>query len=346
MQQAGVSRVEPGPPPGTMKAVRFYAYGPPEVLQVEDADVPAVGDDDVLIRVRAAAVNPLDWHGMRGAPYFARLQMGLSRPKVNALGNDVAGCVEAVGKNVTEFRPGDEVYGGSGVPLKARSASFAEYAVFPQDAMILKKPAGLTFEQAAAVSQGAISALQGLRDKGRVRPGHKVLINGAAGGVGTMAVQIAKALGAEVTGVCSTPNVELVRSLGADHVIDYTKQDYTRTGKRYDIVFDLVANRTITENRRVLARKGVFVEAAPFEGLWLGPVIGMLKVVLLSLVVPQRLLFFLARARKADLAALGELIESGRIRPVIDRTYPLDRISEAVGYVERGHAKGKVVITV
>ncbi|TMR36256.1 NAD(P)-dependent alcohol dehydrogenase [Nonomuraea zeae] len=329
-----------------MKAVRFYAYGPPEVLQIEETDVPAVGDDEVLVRVRAAAVNPLDWHGMRGAPYVARLSMGLARPKVNALGNDVAGRVEAVGRNVIGLRPGDEVYGGSGVPLKARSASFAEYAIFHRDDMLLTKPAGLTFTQAAAVAMGGLTALQGLRDKGRIRPGHRVLVNGAAGGVGTFAVQLAKALGAEVTGVCSTPNVELVRSLGADHVIDYTKEDYTRAGKRYDIVLDLVANRTITENRRVLVRKGVLVECAPFEGLWLGPVLGMLKLMALSRIVPQRLVFFLAQVRRDDLAVLGELLESGKIAPVIDRTYALDQISEAVAYVERGHARGKVVITV
>jgi NADPH:quinone reductase-like Zn-dependent oxidoreductase len=329
-----------------MKAIRYYAYGSPDVLQLQDIDVPAVGDNDVLVRVRAASVNPLDWHFMRGAPYLARAQAGLSRPRTNGLGGDMAGRVEAVGKNVTKFQPGDEVFGGRGVTLVERSAAFAEYASIHEDGMVLNKPANLTFEQAASVPVAAITALQALRDKGRIRPGHRVLINGAAGGVGTFAVQIAKALGAEVTGVCSTPNVEMVRSIGAGHVIDYTKEDFTRTGQRYDLLVDLVGNRTLTESRRVLAPKGVLAVGAPAKGLWIGPLIGILKLVLLSRVVSQTMVAFLARESQDDLAVLHELLETGKITPVIDRTYPLSEVPKAIAYLEEGHARGKVVITV
>lgn len=325
-----------------MKAIRYHAYGPPEVLRLEDTPTPEVGDDDVLIRVRAASVNPLDWHNMRGKPYVARLDMGLFRPKMSALGGDLAGTVEAVGGNVTRFRPGDEVYGGCGTDLTLGTTGLAEYACLRQDAMLRKIPAGLTFEQAAAVPVAALSALQPLRDKGRVRAGHRVLVNGAAGGVGTFAIQIAKALGAaEVTGVCSTPNTELVRSLGADHVIDYTKEDYTRGGRRYDVLLDLVANHGVIANRRVLAPGGVMVECAPSPGDWLGPVLGMAKTAL-----TPRVAFFLCRVSGDDLAAVSRLIEAGKVKPVIDRTYPLDEAAEAIRYLERGHARGKVVVTV
>jgi NADPH:quinone reductase-like Zn-dependent oxidoreductase len=239
-----------------MKAIRYYRYGPPDVLELRDVGMPAVGDAEVLVRVRAASVNPLDWHFMRGAPYLVRMMAGLSRPKPSAtrLGADMAGSVEAVGKNVTGFRPGDEVFGG----LEERG-TLAEYISIRADAVVLEKPAGLTFEQAAAVPVAAFTALQALRDKGRVQPGQKVLVNGASGGVGTFAVQIAKALGAEVTGVCRTANVEMVASIGADQVVDYTREDFTQARRRYDLLIDIAGNRTLSETRRVLVPKGVLV---------------------------------------------------------------------------------------
>ncbi len=327
-----------------MKAIRYDRYGPPDVLELRDIDMPAVGDDEVLVRVRAASVNPLDWHFMRGAPYLVRMVAGLSRPRANAnrLGADMAGSVEAVGKTVTEFRPGDEVFGG----LEDRG-TLAEYISIRQDAVVLKKPAGLTFEQAASVPVAAFTALQALRDKGRVQPGHKVLVNGASGGVGTFAVQIAKAFGAEVTGVCSTQNAEMVASIGADQVVDYTREDFTRAGRRYDLLVDIAGNRTLSETRRVLVPKGVLVAVGgPDKGRWIGPLGRTARMALLSPAVSQRMVFFLAHQNKGDLAVLHELLEAGKVTPVIDRTYPLSAAAEAIGYLEEGHARGKVVITV
>ncbi len=327
-----------------MKAIRYDRYGPPDVLELRDIDMPAVGDDEVLVRVRAASVNPLDWHFMRGAPYLVRMVAGLSRPRANAnrLGADMAGSVEAVGKTVTEFRPGDEVFGG----LEDRG-TLAEYISIRQDAVVLKKPAGLTFEQAASVPVAAFTALQALRDKGRVQPGHKVLVNGASGGVGTFAVQIAKAFGAEVTGVCSTQNAEMVASIGADQVVDYTREDFTRAGRRYDLLVDIAGNRTLSETRRVLVPKGVLVAVGgPDKGHWIGPLGRTARMALLSPAVSQRMVFFLAHQNKGDLAVLHELLEAGKVTPVIDRTYPLSAAAEAIGYLEEGHARGKVVITV
>ena len=327
-----------------MRAIRYYRYGPPDVLELQDIDVPAVGDDEVLVRVRAASVNPLDWHFMRGAPYLVRAMAGLSRPRASAarLGADMAGSVEAVGTNVTEFRPGDQVFGG----LEDRG-TLAEYISIRQDAAVLAKPAGLTFEQAASVPVAGCTALQALRDKGQVRPGHKVLINGASGGVGTFAVQLAKAFGAEVTGVCSTQNAELVASIGADQVIDYAREDFTRTGRRYDLLVDIAGNRTLAETRRVLAPKGVLVGVGgPNKGRWIGPLGRSVRMALLSPAVSQRMVFFLARQNKADLAVLRELLEAGKVTPVVDRTYALSEVAEAIGYLEEGHARGKVAITV
>ena len=327
-----------------MKAIRYYRYGPPEVLKLREVDVPAIGDDEVLVRVRAASVNPLDWHFMGGTPYLVRAQAGLSRPRARAsrLGADMAGSVEAVGSNVTGLQPGDEVFGG----LDDRG-TLAEYVSIRQDAALLAKPAGLTFEQAASVPVAALTALQGLRDKGRVRPGHKVLINGASGGVGTFAVQLAKAFGAEVTGVCSTRNVDLVASLGADQVIDYTREDFTRAGRRYDLLVDIAGNRTLAETRRALAPKGVLVGVGgPDKGRWIGPLGRSVKMVLLSPAVSQRMVFFLARLNKADLSVLGELLAAGKLTPVIDRTYSLGEVARAIGYLKQGHARGKVAITV
>jgi NADPH:quinone reductase-like Zn-dependent oxidoreductase len=327
-----------------VKAIRYYRYGPPDVLELQDIDTPAVGDDEVLVRVRAASVNPLDWHFMRGAPYLVRAIAGLSRPRARAgrLGADMAGSVEAVGTNVTEFRPGDEVFGG----LEHRG-TLAEYISIRHDAAVLAKPASLTFEQAASVPVAGCTALQALRDKGQVRPGHKVLINGASGGVGTFAVQLAKAFGAEVTGVCSTRNTDLVTSIGADHVIDYTREDFTRPGRRYDLLVDIAGNRTLAETRRVLAPKGVLVVVGgPNKGRWIGPLGRSVRMALLSPAVRQRMVFFLARQNKADLAVLRELLEAGKVTPVLDRTYPLSEVAEAISYLEEGHARGKVAITV
>src|SRR6516225_4794735 len=327
-----------------MKAIRYDRYGPPDVLELRDVDMPAVGDDDVLVRVRAASVNPLDWHFMRGAPYLVRMVAGLSRPRAgaNRLGADMAGSVEAVGKNVTGFRPGDEVFGG----LDDRG-TLAEYISIRHDGAVLTKPAGLTFEQAASVPVAAVTALQALRDKGRVRPGHKVLVNGASGGVGTFAVQIAKAFGAEVPGVCRTPNAEMVASIGADQVIDYTREDFTRAGRRYDLLVDIAGNRTLSETRRVLVPKGVLVGVGgPDKGRWIGPLGRSVGMALVSPAVSQRIVFFLARQNKADLAVLGELLAAGKLTPVIDRTYSLGEVARAIGYLKQGHARGKVAITV
>jgi NADPH:quinone reductase-like Zn-dependent oxidoreductase len=326
-----------------MKAIRFDRYGPPEVLELRDVDMPAVGDDEVLVRVRAASVNPLDWHFMRGAPYLVRMVAGLSRPRANAgrLGADMAGSVEAVGKNVTGFRPGDEVFGG----LDDRG-TLAEYISISQDAAVLTKPAGLTFEQAASVPVAAVTALQALRGKGRIRPGDRVLVNGASGGVGTFAVQIAKAFGAEVTGVCSTQNVAVAASIGADQVIDYTREDFTLAGGRYDLLLDIAGNRTLAETRRVLVPKGVLVAVGGLnKGRWVGPLGRSVRMALLSPAVSQRMVFFLAHQNKPDLAVLRDLLETGKVTPVIDRTYPLSDVAEAIGYLEQGHARGKVVIT-
>src|SRR6516165_5180613 len=321
-----------------MKAIRYDRYGPPDVLELRDVDMPAVGDDDVLVRVRAASVNPLDWHFMRGAPYLVRMVAGLPRPRDGRLGADMAGSVEAVGKNVTGFRPGDEVFGG----LDDRG-TLAEYISIRHDGAVLTKPAGLTFEQAASVPVAAVTALQALRDKGRVRPGHKVLVNGASGGVGTFAVQIAKAFGAEVTGVCSTPNVEMVASIGADQVIDYTREDFTRAGRRYDLLVDIAGNRTLAETRRALTPKGVLVGVGgPNKGHWIGPLGRSVTMALLSPVLSQRMVFFLARLNKADLGVLRDLLEAGKLTPVIDRTFPLGESARAIGYLEEGHARGKV----
>jgi len=327
-----------------MKAIRFYRYGPPEVLELADIDVPAVGDDEVLIRVRAASVNPLDWHFMRGAPYLVRAMAGLSRPRASAtrLGADMAGSVEAVGRNVTGFRPGDEVFGG----LEDRG-TLAEYLSIRHDGVVLTKPAGLSFEQAAAVPVAGFTALQALRDKGRIQAGQQVLINGAAGGVGTFAVQLAKAFGAVVTGVCSTGNAELVASLGADQVIDYTREDFTRTGRRYDLLVDIAGNRTLAQTRRVLAPRGVLVGVGgPNKGRWVGPLARSARMAVLSPAVSQRMVFFLAHQNKDDLAVLRDLLQSGKVTPVIDRTYPLSQAAEAIGYLEQGHARGKVVLTI
>ena len=320
-----------------MKSIVRDTYGSPDVLELEEIDKPPVGDDEVLVRVHASSVNPVDWHIMRGSPFALRLAgYGLRRPKNRGLGTDVAGVVDAVGKNVTRLRAGDEVFGW------CRSA-YSEYACGPQD-HFAPKPANLTSEQAAAVPVAATTALQGLRDLGRLRPGQTVLVIGASGGVGTFAVQIAKTLGAEVTGVCSTRNVEMVRSIGADHVIDYTREDFIRGEQRYDLIFQLAGTRSPLECRRALTPKGTLVLSSG-EGRLSG--MGRIATAMVSSpFVSQRLVTWVASLKNADLAALTGLIEAGKVTPVIDRTYPLGETAGAMRYCEDGHTRGKVVITV
>jgi NADPH:quinone reductase-like Zn-dependent oxidoreductase len=322
-----------------MKAVVYHRYGSPDVIEIGEIEKPTAADDQVLVHVHAASVNPLDWHAMRGLPYIARMEFGLRKPASAVLGVDFAGTVESVGKGVTQFQSGDEVFGGRGRAL-------AEYMCVPEDRAIAVKPANLTFEQAAAVPAAGFTALQGIRDKGQVHAGQRVLINGAAGGVGTFAVQIAKAFSAEVTGVCSTRNVEMVRSIGADHVIDYTREDFTRPEQRYDVLLDAVGNRPASEVRRALTHNGTLVLVGGKGGRLLGPLTSFLTAAAMSRFVSQNLIPFLAKNNKADLLVLKELIEAGKITPVIDRSYPLRQAAEALRYLEQGHANGKVVITV
>ncbi len=323
----------------TMKAIVRRRYGSPEVLELQEIEKPVVKDDHVLVRVHAASLNAGDWHSMRGRPSIMRLMgYGLFRPKEIVLGGDLAGRVEAVGRSVTEFRPGDEVFGMS-------IRTLAEY-VSVRDLGLVAKPANMTFEQAAAVPVAAITALQGLRDKGKIRPGQKVLINGASGGVGTFAVQIAKSFGADVTGVCSPGNVAMVRSIGADRVIDYTREDFTRGGQRYDLIFDVAGNHSSSDCRRVLSPDGTLVLAGQS---------GRRKVSILPLLLApmrsrfmrrQKLVTFVAKRSKEDLTLLKELMEAGKITPAIDRQDSLGEVTEAMRYLGGGHARGKVVITV
>lgn len=321
----------------TMKAIVYRCYGPPDVLSFEDVEKPTPKDNEVLVKVHAAGVNPLDWHYMRGEPYLMRLGAGIGAPKDERMGVDFAGTVEAVGDMVTKFKPGDEVFGG-------RSGAFAEYVIIPDDRALVLKPANLSFEQAASVPIAAITALQALRDKGQLKSGQKVLINGASGGVGTFAVQIAKSFGAEVTGVCSTRNVEMVRSLGADHVFDYTKEDYTESGQQYDLIIDNVGNHSLSANRRVLDDEGTFVIIGGSKGRWLGPLMRPVNALLLSPFVSQEFVMILATMDGDDLSILADLMQAGTVTPVIDRSYELDEVADAIRYSEEGHARGKIVI--
>ncbi len=317
-----------------MKAIVYHNYGSPDVLQCEEIEMPTAGDDEVLIKVRAASVNPVD-RLFRGRPYIVRILTGLRKPKDTRLGRDVAGQVEAVGRNVTQFKPGDEVFG-------ACRGAFAEYVCTSESALVMK-PDNVTFEQAASVPVAAFTALQGLRDKGQIQPGQKVLINGAAGGVGTFAVQIAKSFGADVTGVCSTRNVDMVRSIGADRVIDYTREDFTKGTQRYDLILDCVSNHSLSACRRVLNPNGKFVIVGASKVRIL--LTRALKALVLSRFVSQNFVMFIARLRKEDLTIMRELMEDGKVTPVIDRRYRLSEASEAIRYLEEGHARGKVVIT-
>jgi NADPH:quinone reductase-like Zn-dependent oxidoreductase len=327
-----------------MKAAVYTRYGPPDVVQITDVEKPVPKDNEVLIRIRAASVNPLDWHFMRGAPYFLRLMTGLRKPKDKRLGVDVAGQVEAVGRNVAQFKPGNEVFGSC-------RGAFAEYACTSESALVMK-PDNVTFEQAASVPIAAFTALQGLRlgglgDKGQIQPGQKVLINGAAGGVGTFAVQIAKSFGADVTAVCSTRNVDMVRSIGADRVIDYTQEDFTKSGQRYKLFFDCVGNHSLLACRRVLNPKGIYIPVGGEGGRWMiGAVARSIETLVLSWFVSQKLVaFFLAKSSKVDLTVMHDLMKAGKVTPVIDKRYRLSEVPEAIRYLEAGHARGKVVIT-
>jgi NADPH:quinone reductase-like Zn-dependent oxidoreductase len=324
----------------TMKAVVYRCYGGPEVLRYEDVAKPAIESDRVLIRVHSASANPLDWHYLRGEPYIMRTSSGFGSPEDIRLGVDFAGTVEAVGAGVTRFKPGDEVFGGAG-------GAFAEYVNVREAGALALKPANVTFEQAAAVPIAAVTALQALRDKGQVRAGQRVLINGASGGVGTFAVQLAKSYGAVVTGVCSTRNVELVRSAGADHVVDYTQRDFTQGTDRYDLIIDSVGNHSFSALRGVMQPNGVLVMVGnTSKGRWLGPLLGSIKGVMLAPFVKQRIEPLLADMNAEDLALLAGLMASGKLTPVIDRSFSLSDVAQAIEYLETGRARGKVVIAV
>jgi NADPH:quinone reductase-like Zn-dependent oxidoreductase len=329
-------------PKNPMKAIVYCDYGSAN-LRLEEIEKPVPSDDQILVKVRAASVNPYDWHFVEGTPKIMRLMgVGLRKPKDTRLGVDFAGTVEAVGKNVTQFKPGDDVFGG-------RGGAFAEYVCPRANRAVAIKPANVTYEQAASVNIAGITALQAVRDKGKVQPGQKVLINGASGGVGTFAVQIAKSLGAEVTGVCSTRNVDLVRSLGADQVIDYTKEDFTKGEQRYDVILDNVTNHSLLECKRALTPQGKYVMiggGGPNEQGFIGPLANPIKAMLLSPFVSQKMGMMMADANQKDLTVLADLMQTGKVKPVIDRTYKLSEVPDAIRYVEQGHARGKVVITV
>jgi NADPH:quinone reductase-like Zn-dependent oxidoreductase len=323
-----------------MKAVVRDRYGSPEILELREIDNPVVTDDGVLVRVRAVSINPADWYTCSGTPYVGRIETGPFKPKSNRLGIDYAGTVEAVGRAVTQFQPGDEVFGG-------RDGAFAEYVCARADRAVVLKPANLTFEQAAAVPVAAITALQGLRDKGQLQPGQKVLINGASGGVGTFAVQIAKALGAEVTGVCSTRNVELVRSLGADHVVDYSKEDFTRSAQHYDLMLDIAGSKSWRACRRVLKPQAILViVGAPKGNRLMGPLSHVVRLRLASLRSSRKVVFFIAKLNKEDMMTLRELLEAGKVTPVIDKSFEFGQIADAFGYMGEGHARAKVVVSI
>ena len=322
-----------------MKAVVRERYGDPDVLELRELEQPEPAADEVLVRVRAASVNRAEWYALTGRPYIARPTTGLRAPKSPRLGVDFAGVVEAVGKDVTSFARGDEVFGG-------KDGAFAEYVCVREERAIVPKPANVSFEQAAAVGVAGLTALQGLRDKGGIQPGQKVLVNGASGGVGTFAVQIAKAFGAEVTGVCSPGNVELVRSLGADHVVDYAAVDFTRSDRRYDVIFDVAGSRSWSELKRVLEpNANVVLVGGPMTSRWFGPLGHVAKMSLASLRGSRKTGFFIAKFNKPDLEVLRELLEDGKLIPALDRQYELSETADAFRYMGEGHARAKVVVT-
>ncbi len=324
----------------TMAAVVYRCYGGPQVVNLEQIAKPTPADDRVLVRVHAASVNPLDWHYVQGKPYIMRPMSGFGAPEDIRLGTDFAGIVEAVGRNVTRFKPGDEVYGGA-------DGSFAQYVTPRAAGSMALKPANMSFEQAASVPIAAVTALQALRDQGQLKAGQRVLINGASGGVGTFAVQIAKGMGAQVTGVCSTRNVALVHSLGADQVIDYTREDFTQGTMRYDLIIDTVGSHPIADYRRALVPGGVLVIiGGPSDNPWLGPMTASLKALAIGPFVHEKLVFFFADLNQKDLEVLRGMMQAGQLTPVIDRRYPLAQTREALSYLLQGHARGKVVVTV
>jgi NADPH:quinone reductase-like Zn-dependent oxidoreductase len=327
----------------TMKAIVYCDYGPPDVLKLMDIPKPVPNDNQVLVKVRAASVNPYDWHFIRGTPYIMRLGVGLRKPKVTRIGVDFAGTIEAVGKNPAaagQFKPGDEVFGG-------KTGAFAEYVCVSEKGVALK-PANITFEQAGSVAIAGLTALQAVRDKAKAQRGQKILINGASGGVGTFAVQIAKSFGADVTGVCSTRNVDLVRSIGADHVIDYTKEDFTKSQQRYDVIIDNVGNQPLLSLRRALTPKGKYVMMGggglSDQGV-IGPMFRPIRAILLSPFVSQEMGMMLTDPTQNDYKMVADLMQAGKVTPVIDRRYKLSEVPEAIAYLEQGHARGKVVIT-
>ncbi len=321
-----------------MKAIVYRCYGSTDVVRLENVAKPTLQDDRVLVRVRAASVNPLDLHFMQGKPYVMRTGVGLGAPDDIRLGTDYAGTVEAVGKNVKRFKPGDEVFGGT-------TGAFAQYVRVREYGSLALKPTNVTFEQAAAIPVAAVTALQALRDQGNIQPGQNVLINGASGGVGTFAVQIAKALGANVTAVCSTRNVAVVRSIGADRVIDYTQEDFTRGSQRYDLIIDNVGSHSLSEYRHVMNPKGTLViVGGPSDDPWLGPLWGMVKAVVVSPFASQKLVFLMSSLNKEDMETLRNLTQSGQLVPVIDKRYTLGETAKAIRYLQQGHARGKVVI--
>lgn len=324
----------------SMTGLVARCYGAPDVLTVEQVAKPTPNDDQLLVKVHAAALNPVDWHTMRGSPYIMRLSSGLGSPKDARVGVDFAGTVEAVGKNVTRFKPGDAVFGGV-------AGAVAEYVVVRETRAVALKPANVSFEQAGSVGVAAATALQGLRDEAGIKPGQKVLINGASGGVGTFAVQIAKSMGAEVTGVCSTPNVDMVRSLGADHVIDYTQENFTEGKVQYDLILDMVGNHSLLALGDVMRPDGILViVGGSNEGNFLGAMTRPINAFLLSPFVSQSMGMMLAELNPEDLSVMSELMQSGKVTPVIDRSYSLSDVPEAVRYVEDGHARGKVIISI
>ena len=331
------------PPSGTaslMNASVARCYGSPDVIRIEKIPKPVLaGDDEILIKVHAASVNPLDWRRLRGSPYVMRLGGGMGTPTMTRFGADFAGTVESVGASVTKFKPGDEVFGGT-------DGGLAQYIVKRAHESLAIKPANMTFEQAAAVNVAGITALQALRDRGRVQPGTTVLINGASGGVGTFAIQIAKSFGAEVTAVCSTRNLELVRSLGADHVVDYTQADFASGEQRYDVIIDNVANRSMSDLRSVLEPDGRLVIIGGAHGNWIAPFSLPLKAFVMTPFVDQEMGMMIARSTQQDMQLLAELMAAGKLTPVIDRTYPLSESAEAIRYLETGRARGKVVVII
>ncbi|MEE8300870.1 MAG: NAD(P)-dependent alcohol dehydrogenase [Candidatus Tectomicrobia bacterium] len=322
-----------------MKAMVGRCYGGPDVLTYEDIAKPVPADDEVLVRIHAAAINPYDYHFMRGLPYLMRLIAGIGKPDNIRMGVDFAGTVEAVGKDVTRFSPGDEVFGG-------RTGALAGYVTIREEKAIALKPADVTFEQAASVGIAAITALQALRDKGQVQAGQRVLINGASGGVGTFAVQIGKSYGAEVSGVCSTRNVDMVRSIGADHVFDYKKEDFTQSGEQFDLIVDMVGNQPLRALNRVLKPEGTLVMVGGPKGPWIKPLIYPIKSRLMQPFVEQNYVGLLAVLNQEDLAYLGELMATGQVTPVIDRRWSLSEAAEAMRYLETGRARGKVIISI